>query len=109
MYATDRLYIFSNGKVAALNKKDGTIIWETELKAHVSYTGHSVGQITFEEGKLFIGVTGRVICLNAKDGSLLWVNELKGWGYNFVSLANTSIESSAAAEAVKAAAAASAG
>lgn len=96
MYATDRLYIYSNGKVAALNKKDGSIVWEINLNTYVSYTRHAVGQITVEDGKLFISVSGRVICLSAKDGALLWANELKGWGYYFVSMANVSNEANVA-------------
>jgi hypothetical protein len=57
------------------------------------------GQLTVEGDKLFIGATGILVCLRTKDGSLVWKNELKGWGYSFVSLANTGNEAAAASAA----------
>ncbi len=30
----NNLFILSNGRVAAINKKNGEIIWEVKLKAH---------------------------------------------------------------------------
>ncbi|HOZ85632.1 MAG TPA: PQQ-binding-like beta-propeller repeat protein [Niabella sp.] len=86
------LYILSLGRVAAIDKKTGDIKWEVNLKdiASISSMGYSIGQIVLEGDKLFIGGSGILICLNAKDGALLWKNELKGWGYNFVSIANSS-------------------
>jgi outer membrane protein assembly factor BamB len=85
----NHLFILSNGRVAAINKKDGSITWEVKLREYLSSKMTlSFGQISVEDDKLYIGSTGMVLCLNAKDGSLLWKNELKGWGYNFVSMAN---------------------
>jgi len=98
------LYILSNGRVAAINKKDGAIIWEVKLKEYVTNSmAHSVGQIMVEDNKIFVGCAGILLCLDTKDGSLIWKNELKGWGYNFVSMAN--VNNDAAGAAIKAAAA----
>lgn len=97
------LFILSNGRVAAINKKDGAILWEVKLKQYVTNSmAHSVGQIMVEDNKIYIGCAGILVCLDTKDGSLLWKNELKGWGYNFVSMAN--LNSDAAEAAIKAAA-----
>lgn len=86
---TDKLYILSYGKVAAINKKDGKIIWEKKLKEYISSMAvYGVGQMQLDGDKLFIGISGQLICLKAKDGSLLWKNDLKGWGYQFISFAN---------------------
>lgn len=94
----NNLFILSNGKVAAINKKDGSIVWEIKLKQYVkSTTSYAVGQISVEGDKLFVAVSGILLCLNAKDGSLVWVNELKGWGYSFVSMANVNNDANAAA------------
>ncbi len=95
----NNLFILSNGKVAAINKKDGSIIWEIKLKQYVKNvaTMGAIGQISLEGDKLYIGVSGILICLYAKDGSLAWANELKGWGYSFVSMANVNNDASAAA------------
>ncbi len=90
---TDKLYILSYGKVAAINKKDGSIIWEKKLKEYISSMSvYGVGQLQLEADKLYIGISGQLLCLRAKDGSLIWKNELKGWGYNFISFANQSAE-----------------
>ena len=98
MKKTNHLYILSNGRVAAINKKDGEIIWEVKLRQYVSRTmSFYFGQISVEDNKLFIGSSGILLCLSTKDGSLIWKNELKGWGYQFVSMANVNSESASAA------------
>jgi outer membrane protein assembly factor BamB len=94
------LYILSNGNVAAINKKDGTIIWEIKLKQHgLSSTTRSIGQITVDGNKIYIGCAGILVCLDTKDGSLIWKNELKGWGFGFVSMANVNNDAAGAATA----------
>ena len=99
MKTVNVLYILSNGRVAAISKKDGNIVWEVKLKEYVkSSMLASIGQITSEGDKLYVGVAGILLCLNAKDGSLVWKNELKGWGYNFVSMANTGNDAAGAAQ-----------
>jgi outer membrane protein assembly factor BamB len=96
----NNLFILSNGRVAAINKKDGSIIWEVKLRNYLSSKMTlTFGQLTVEGDKLFIGATGILLCLRTKDGSLVWKNELKGWGYSFVSLANTGNEAAAASAA----------
>jgi outer membrane protein assembly factor BamB len=106
------LFILSNGKVAAINKKDGTIVWEIKLKSYCKTTTmYTIGQINVDGDKLYIGISGILLCLNATNGSLVWINELKGWGYTFVSIANTTNtdgQSTTAAQQQAASAAASA-
>lgn len=98
MKTTPALYILSKGRVAAVSKKDGSIIWDIKLKQYVgSGSAFSFGQILAEGDKIYVGSTGILVCLNAKDGSLLWKNELKGWGYGFVSMAGAGNEAGAAA------------
>ena len=107
MKQKDYLFVLSNGRVAAINKKDGTIVWEVKLKEYLtSNMTLTYGQITVEGDKLFIGSAGILLCLSTKDGSLIWKNELKGWGYSFVSMANVNNEAVSAAAASAAAAAA---
>ncbi len=93
----NNLFILSNGRVAAISKKDGNIVWEVKLKDYLSRKlTMSFGQISVEGDKIFLGASGVLVCLRTKDGSLLWKNELKGWGFGFVSLANAGNESTAA-------------
>ncbi len=92
------LYIFSNGKVAAINKKDGVIKWEVKLKQYLTNSMRLIyGQISVEDNKIYIGSSGVLLCLSTKDGSLIWKNELKGWGYQFVNMANANNEAANAA------------
>ena len=105
MKQNNSLFILSNGRVAAINKKDGSIVWEVKLKQYLSGTmTMSFGQINVEDNKIFIGCSGIMLCLSTKDGSLLWKNELKGWGYNFVSMANGGNDAAMAAAITAAAA-----
>ncbi|HSN61786.1 MAG TPA: PQQ-binding-like beta-propeller repeat protein [Ferruginibacter sp.] len=104
----NNLFILSNGRVAAINKKNGEVVWEVKLKTYLPGTMTlSIGQINVEDNKIYVGSTGIIICLSTKDGSLIWKNELKGWGYNFVSMANVGNDAAAAA-AINAAAASAA-
>ena len=66
------LLIFSNGRVAAINKKDGSIVWEVKLKEYLS-TGMrlSFGQINVEDDKIYVGSSGLLLCLRTQDGSCL--------------------------------------
>lgn len=99
------LYIFSNGRVAALRKTTGDIIWEVKLKDYIgTASAYNIGQIVQEEDKLFVSVAGHVVCLRTKDGSLVWKNDLKGWGYYFVSMTGANVLEEAEASKMAAAA-----
>jgi len=101
------LFVLSNGRLAAINKKNGEIIWETRLKQYLNNKlSLTIAQLQVEADKIYVGCSGILLCLSTKDGSLVWKNELKGWGYHFVSMANLGTEA-ATAETEQAAAAAS--
>lgn len=105
MKPNNSLFILSNGRVAAINKKDGQIIWEVKLKEYLSSAvTHAIGQISVEDNKIYVGISGILICLSTKDGSLIWKNELKGWGYQFVSMANVNNDAASAAAIIAASA-----
>ena len=93
------LFIFSNGRVAAINKKDGQIIWEVKLRQYLSSSSlaNAVGQISVENDHIYVGVSGILLCISTKDGALIWKNELKGWGFQFISMANVNNNASGAA------------
>ena len=94
------LYILSNGRVAAINKKDGEIKWEVKVKQYLnSRVIVSFGQISVENDKLYIGSSGILLCLSTKDGSLIWKNELKGWGFQFIAMADANNDAANAAAA----------
>jgi len=106
MKQSNLLFILSGGRVGAINKKDGAIVWEVKLKEYLSNKMTlNFGQISVEGDKIFVGSSGILLCLSTKDGSLVWKNELKGWGYNFVSMANVTNEAAASAATMQSAAA----
>ena len=106
MKKQNHLFIFSNGKLAAINKQNGDIVWEVALKNYVSAASTLLyGQISVEGDKIFIGASGILLCLSTKDGSLIWKNELKGWGYQFVHIAGADNSANVAAASAAAAAA----
>lgn len=98
MKKQNHLFILSGGRVAAIDRKLGQIVWEVKLKTYAGSTmASSFGQIMVEDNNLFIGSAGMLLCLSTKDGALIWKNELKGWGYNFVSIANAPADAGIAA------------
>ena len=93
MRPLNALFILSNGRLAAINKKSGEIIWEIKLKQYLnSKLSLTIGQLQVEGDKIYVGCSGIILCLSTKDGALIWKNELKGWGYHFVSMANSGSE-----------------
>lgn len=98
MKQNNLLFILSNGRVAAINKNDGQIVWEVKLRQYLSSAvSLTIGQINVEGNNIFVGGSGILLCLSTKDGSLIWKNELKGWGFQFVSMANAANDAVAAA------------
>ncbi len=85
------LYIFSNGRIAKINKSNGEIVWEVKLKDY-GMNHVTIGNLKVEDDKIYFGGYGKLICLNEKDGSLSWKNDLKGWGYSYVTFANNGID-----------------
>lgn len=108
MSTENRLYILSNGRVAALDKNTGEMIWEIRLKNYVKVSSYTYGQIIAEGDRLFVSISGIALCLSAADGSLIWKNELKGWGYSFVSMAGAGAANMETVNATAGAAAATA-
>lgn len=87
------LFILSNGRVAAINKKNGEIVWEVKLKQYLKTKFNlNFGQLSVEGNNIYVGATGILLCLHTNDGSLIWKNELKGWGYHFLAMANVGNE-----------------
>lgn len=87
MRKKNHLFILSNGRVAALDKTNGNIVWEVKLSSYAKGSfSYAIGQLQLDGDKIFVGVSGVLFCLQAKDGALVWTNPLKGWGYHFVSM-----------------------
>lgn len=96
--ASDRYaFVGLNGRVFALNKRSGRMVWEWQAKKGMGYVSlHLDGDI------LIAGVQGYIYALNPKTGRELWNNPLKGKGLGIVSLCTRSgsVPSSSEAHAI---------
>ena len=79
------LYLGTNGRVAAIDPKNGRIAWETKLPEIP--TGYRVVTVMEHDGRVFAGCRGYLFALDAATGKILWTNRLKGFGYHPFSLA----------------------
>jgi len=82
---SDILLLGLKGKVTAVSKIDGSILWCTELKGGVFSSGGFVTLIS--DGKyVFAYSTGQLHCLDLATGEPQWANDLPGYGYGLGSL-----------------------
>lgn len=111
MKIQDLVFVGLNGRVAALDRSCGEIVWEwNSPKPRRGYVN-----ILVDKNILIAGVNGYIYGLDPKTGDQLWFNELKGYGLGVTSLATVYTSTSpavvlqaAAADAEAAAAASSA-
>ncbi len=109
MRIQDLIFVGLHGKVAALDRSTGEIIWEWRSpKPRVGYVN-----LLVDRNLLIASVNGYMYGLDAKTGEQLWFNELKGYGVGVASIASLGSSTSqpvvlqaAAANAAAAAAAA---
>ena len=80
MSASDRVFVGIKGSVLALNRADGSILWQTKLKG-IDYVA-----LVSEGEEVFGIVYGEVFCLDASTGAIKWHNPLRGWGTSLASL-----------------------
>ena len=67
----------SRGKVTALNKRDGNIVWTTKLPGGM---GDDFVTLTCDDTLLYAAVRGEIHCMDIVTGNLIWTNKLKGYG-----------------------------
>ena len=72
-----------NGKVAALLKSSGEILWSVKLSGMM---GDKFVTITTDDTHVYAYTTGRIHCLDMETGRTLWTNALKGYGYGIASI-----------------------
>jgi outer membrane protein assembly factor BamB len=76
------IFVGFNGRVSALDRDTGEIVWSnSELKK---------GNVTFllDSDRLIASVNGFIYCLDPLTGQILWHNPMKGYGYGITSLAS---------------------
>jgi outer membrane protein assembly factor BamB len=79
--ADDLVFVGSGGKVAAIARAGGEIVWEQKMADGI------VSLLCDPAVGLLVGASGRLWCLDPVTGSQRWHNELKGFGLGAVAIA----------------------
>lgn len=67
-----------NGRVLALLRKDGRVVWATDLPGIL---GDHFVTFACDDACVYAYTHGQIHCLDMQSGRILWSNELKGFGY----------------------------
>lgn len=86
MPASGLIYIGIHGRVIALDRRSGGIVWATPLKQGLFGTSGFVN-VVYDEPHVLATHYGEAFCLDAATGQLLWHNELKGMGTDLATIA----------------------
>lgn len=79
MALDDLIFVGFNGRVLALHRDTGQIVWEWQPNHSWWGVAGFVTQL-LDGDRLVISVSGYVYCLDALTGQQLWFNETKGHG-----------------------------
>jgi outer membrane protein assembly factor BamB len=95
MHLHQLLFLALNGRVAALDRDSGEIIWEWVAKdpdKHRAVGGYMT--LLVDQGQLFVSANGYTYRLDPLTGAELWANPLRGWGLGPAALATSTAASS---------------
>lgn len=80
----DLVFVGFNSRVAALNVRNGNLVWEWKAPAGYGY----VTIPPIQDNRVIVSVMGYTYCLNAQNGRQIWNNNLAGFGTGVASLAS---------------------
>jgi outer membrane protein assembly factor BamB len=86
MNTDDMLFVGIKGRILALDRNTGKIIWETTLKW--ASLGDFFVNVFFDRGNVLAHTGGTLFCLDAVSGRIRWENPLTGYGYGIATLAS---------------------
>lgn len=79
------LFVAFNKRVAALDRRNGEIVWDWKAP-----TGSGFVSLLLDRDLLFAAVQGYTYALDPRSGAELWCNPMKGFGFGITSLASVS-------------------
>jgi outer membrane protein assembly factor BamB len=85
MSLEELVFVGYTGRVSALNRNDGTIVWSWNA-GRVFTAGYVT--LLLDGELLIVSVNGYMYGLDALTGEQLWYNEMKGCGTGVASLAS---------------------
>jgi outer membrane protein assembly factor BamB len=84
----DRLiFVGLNGKVSALDRYTGEVVWETR-------EGNGYVSLLLDGDRLVASLNGYLYCFDPSNGAVLWQNPLKGYGLGVAALTSVRGQSS---------------
>lgn len=83
MIPADLVVLGLNGRVAALLRQDGRLLWATDLPGML---GDRFVTVTCDDTRVYAYTRGQVHCLDLNSGQILWSNELQGFGYGVATI-----------------------
>lgn len=84
MTADDIVLVAVKSRVMAISKRDGRILWATDLGGGIS---SNFVTLLATDTQVFAHTKGKVHCLALTTGWIQWTNELPGCGYGIASIA----------------------
>jgi hypothetical protein len=81
MNANEIVLVALNGRVTALQKDGGAIVWSTKLPGRANFV-----TMTGDGQKVYAASIEEIHCLDLISGKLLWSNGLKGHGWGLASV-----------------------
>ena len=91
MAKEELVYIGIKGRVLALSRATGEIVWSTDLDAGFLNTGFV--HVVVDGNDVFATTQGEVSCLDAVTGQIRWQNPLRGYGMGIASIATRNANS----------------
>jgi len=82
MKNTEMVFVGFNGSVAALDRRNGDILWRWSAPKGSGYVS-----LLLDGDSLLAAVNGYTYCLDPRTGQQLWFNPMKGFGYGVTSIA----------------------
>lgn len=86
---SDLLFTGFNGRVAAVHRDTGEILWEWQAPF-----GNGYVSLLPDGDRLIVSVSGYLYALDAWSGAAMWMNQMKGYGMGVASLATMSATTS---------------
>lgn len=78
----EMVFLGLNKRVAALDKRDGRLVWEWKAPKGWSY----VSLLLVDDETLIVSVDGYTYCLDPATGHQIWSNDLPGFGTGVTSI-----------------------
>jgi len=94
----DFLFVGLNGRVIALDRYDGSVVWKWKAPKAASFVS-----VMVDGDRLIAAANGYIYCLDPVFGQVVWENPLKGFGVGITSLASAHGQTNAGGPAALAA------